>query len=452
MSKVSLIVPVYNVEKYLDECLSSIVNQTLRDIEIICVNDGSTDASLSIIKKYASIDNRIKVIDKLNTGYGHSMNCGLKKATGEYVGIVESDDFADPNMFEELYDAAISNVAEVVKSNYYEYAEKNKIYIENLLGLGYNVIYKPIEKPKTFFVAASIWSGLYKRSFLFGNSIYFNETPGASYQDTSFSFKVFSCATRLLLVKNAYLNYRINNMDSSVNSGTKVFCICDEFTEIRRFLSNRVNDKIKMSGIQFALKFKDYMWNYNRLASAYQYAFLLRITEEFNDDQINGCLNTELLNETEKLDLLEILNNINGFFIRTAKDYRDSRLANCATLNNRIYYSALVECIKAFRNVIIYGAGGYGKRIAEKLMKLEERPNLLCFAVSEIKNNPKQIEGINVVSIYELCAYRSNSIVVVATKEQYQYDIISTLKSLDFENIVSLDEKLINAIRKYNGF
>jgi glycosyltransferase involved in cell wall biosynthesis len=107
MPKVSIIVPIYNVEKYLRECLDSIVKQTLKDIEIVCVNDGSTDSSLDIIKEYAEKDERVKYIDKPNSGYGISMNQGLDKAQGEYIGIVESDDFIKPEMFEELYNLAL---------------------------------------------------------------------------------------------------------------------------------------------------------------------------------------------------------------------------------------------------------------------------------------------------------------------------------------------------------
>ena len=101
--KVSILVPICNVERYLRECLNSLVNQTLREIEIICINDGSTDSSLSIIREYERRDERIVVIDKPNSGYGDSMNKGIELARGEYIGIVESDDFASLNMFETLY-------------------------------------------------------------------------------------------------------------------------------------------------------------------------------------------------------------------------------------------------------------------------------------------------------------------------------------------------------------
>ena len=95
MPKVSVLVPIYTVEKYLRQCLDSLINQTLEDIEIICINDGSTDSSPEIIKEFQAKDVRIKVINKENSGYGASMNMGVDMATGEYIGIVESDDYAE---------------------------------------------------------------------------------------------------------------------------------------------------------------------------------------------------------------------------------------------------------------------------------------------------------------------------------------------------------------------
>ena len=96
---ISILVPICNVEKFLDRCLQSLVNQTIDNIEIICINDGSTDISLNIIKRFADKDKRIIVLDKVNTGYGDSMNRGLEIAKGEYIGIVESDDYTEPEMF-----------------------------------------------------------------------------------------------------------------------------------------------------------------------------------------------------------------------------------------------------------------------------------------------------------------------------------------------------------------
>ncbi len=126
MCKVSILVPVYNVEAYLPKCLDSLIGQTLREIEIICIDDGSTDRSGEILDEYAEKDKRIRVVHQDNGGYGKAMNAGLHFAQGEYIGVVESDDFAAPEMFSQLYKAAVQNRAQIVKSNYYRYWDKPK--------------------------------------------------------------------------------------------------------------------------------------------------------------------------------------------------------------------------------------------------------------------------------------------------------------------------------------
>lgn len=122
---VSVLVPICNVEKYLDECLSSLQKQTLKDIEIICINDGSTDSSLDIINKFASEDPRFVVIDKPNSGYGDSMNRGLETAKGKYISILESDDFLDADALEYMAAEAESRQVEVFKCNFWLYWSKS---------------------------------------------------------------------------------------------------------------------------------------------------------------------------------------------------------------------------------------------------------------------------------------------------------------------------------------
>ena len=182
MPKVSVLVPVYNVERYLRECLDSIVNQTLKDIEIICINDGSTDSSLSILEEYAKNDSRIKIIDKSNSGYGISMNIGLDNATGDYVGIIESDDFADLGMFETLYNMAVENKVDLVKSDWYCYWTKNNSDIKaNAISKELsNRVFSTKDEPFVLKMQPAIWSGIYKREFLKENDVRFLETPGAS--------------------------------------------------------------------------------------------------------------------------------------------------------------------------------------------------------------------------------------------------------------------------------
>lgn len=118
MPAVSVLVPCYNVEKYIRQCLDSVVGQTLTDMEIICLNDGSTDGTLAILQEYAAKDSRVHIIDKPNSGYGDGMNKGLGAATGEYIGIVESDDWAEADMFESLYTLAKEHDCDMVKSGW----------------------------------------------------------------------------------------------------------------------------------------------------------------------------------------------------------------------------------------------------------------------------------------------------------------------------------------------
>jgi glycosyltransferase involved in cell wall biosynthesis len=447
MPKVSVIVPIYNVENYLRECLESIVNQTLEDIEIICVNDGSTDSSLSIIEEYASKDRRIKVINKTNSGYGHSMNMGLSHSIGDYIGIVESDDFAAPEMFQKLYDAAQKNDAEVVKSNFFEYRSEpigKKLY-ENLVGCPYYSVFSPTDEQTIFFALPSIWSGLYKRSFLVENRIQFLETSGASYQDTSFAFKVWASAKRVFLLRDALLFYRKDNMDSSVNSAAKVFCICDEYEEIEKFMDSHPSKKEKLTSLAFAMKFRAYKWNYNRLASVFQYAFLLKMNEQFNKTKKEEMIHTNYLSELENKEVLDIIYNPDQYFKETAKGYLDDRLFINSTLNQQIYKKVFLETIGKYQKIIVFGAGAIGKKVTAKIME-ENIGNFYCFAVSNKAVNPETIFGYPVHSINNLGEHINDSIVIIAVKERDQYEIIRTLKSLQFKNIVSIDSKLLNTL------
>lgn len=280
---VSIVMPIYNASNFLKESLGGLVQQTLKNIEIICVNDGSTDDSLSIMKRYAFNDSRIKIIDKPNSGYGNTMNEGMKIATGEYVGILEPDDFCDSNMFEKLYCAAQNNGADVVKSNYYEYStQKNENqFFEVLSGLEYNKVTSAEENEQIIFRRPCIWSAIYRRSMLKENHIVFNETPGASYQDTAFAFKVWVSAKKVLFVKEAYLHYRIDNENSSVKSSGKIFSICDEFQSMQAFLNEDKRKKDKYSKILQVLKLDSYTWNLNRIAPEFQETFRDQIALDY---------------------------------------------------------------------------------------------------------------------------------------------------------------------------
>ena len=276
MPKLSIVVPVCNAQKYLNECLDSILNQTLRDIEVICVDDGSKDESGAMLDGYAARDPRIRVIHKANTGYGHSMNCGFDIATGEYLGIVESDDWVDPDMFEKLCHAADMTKADVVKSNFYFYYGE-PVHRDEFFGVVpvrlCGRVFRPLddvdlEKVDFWNGKPSIWSAIYRKDFIRENRIRFNETLGASYQDASFNFKVWACAERVFCLDRAFLHYRQDNAGSSVNASTsKVYCVRDEYDEMERFIAGHGTDGVLLDHIMNRLRFDSYMWNIDRLKS-----------------------------------------------------------------------------------------------------------------------------------------------------------------------------------------
>ncbi len=288
MPKVSILVPVYNTSNYLKECLDSLVGQTLPDIEIIVINDGSTDNSLDIIQEYASKDDRIRIIDKENSGYGASMNRGLGAATGEYIGIVESDDFVKLEMFEELYEIASKNDLDIVKSDFYSYFSKNKISKKAGNVSSKNKVFSVKGNVSILKMLPSIWSAIYKKDFLFENNIRFLETKGASYQDTSFAFKTLACAKRIMFTNKAYVYYRSDNENSSVKSKSKIFAICDEFDEITKFLNKNPEIKSIVNSEKLKIQFNRYKWNLLRIEPAFRGEFVEKFKETFKVFCDNG--------------------------------------------------------------------------------------------------------------------------------------------------------------------
>ena len=315
---VSIVVPVCNVQKYLRQCLDSLTDQTLQDIQIICIDDGSTDDSLSILQEYGSRDSRMEIISKPNAGYGHTMNMGFAAAKGEYVGIVESDDFAEIDMFEKMYNLAKSNDADVVKSNFFQYTTNtipdNDPIVDNLAACRFSEAFDPLQDQNIFLTQPAIWSALYKRSFLEKEKISFLETPGASFQDTSFNFKVFAAAKRVVLTDDAFLHYRIDNANSSVKSLKKVFCICDEYQEIWEYASSNpeIFDALKCRIPQ--IQFGGYLWNLERLTPALQYQFYEKFVEEFQTFRDKGLLNKDYFDQIAWEKLNGMLADPKGYF------------------------------------------------------------------------------------------------------------------------------------------
>ena len=221
------------------------------------------------------------------------MNIGLQQARGEYVVIVESDDFINQDMCESLYTIAKDNIADIISARFFLH-ENGRDIISNLGERKiYDLVFAPRFEKNIWTDSMQVWSCIYRREFLIGNSIWFNETPGASYQDTAFVIKATVCADRMMFIKDAFLHYRTDNVSSSVHSKDKVFCICDEFQEVWGF----INKRPELHGfLQYKVaveQYMRYMWNYKRLADDCRGAFLNRMIKDFRELADQGLLERE---------------------------------------------------------------------------------------------------------------------------------------------------------------
>lgn len=303
--KVSVIVPVYNNQEYVVTCMDSLVSQTLRDIEIICINDGSTDNSSKVLHSYADRDARVVVVDKENGGYGVGINTGLDLARGKYVTILESDDFADLDMLETLYNCAEAFDLEVVRANFYLYWAK-KLKNDRLLELfGAHECDRVIdpsvkENQHCFYVQPALWSAIYRTDFIRGNNLRLLETPGAAYQDTAFNFKIWACAKRVMFVYKPFVHYRQDNEASSINNPGKVNNICLEYAEIRRWLKEERSDlRGALAPVATKMMCDAYTWNTGRVAEEFRVPFAKRFGEELAAAEAAGEFDPSLFEPGE---------------------------------------------------------------------------------------------------------------------------------------------------------
>lgn len=218
---VSVVVPIYKVERYLRQCLDSILGQTLKDLEIILVDDGSPDACPAIVDAYAAADPRVVALHQANGGYGKAVNAGIARARGRYIGIIESDDWIEPDMYAKLLARAEETGADVVKCGFYKYDSTQPPALQNVPWTGCmqdlfsapDHPFRPVDWPPVFAYHASLWSNLYRAGLLKG--IRLIESPGAAYQDMPFIMEVLSKAASMSVVKEYLLHYRMEQAQGS---------------------------------------------------------------------------------------------------------------------------------------------------------------------------------------------------------------------------------------------
>lgn len=216
---ITLIIPIYNVGPYLRQCLDSVTNQTIKSIEIVCVNDGSTDDSLEIVREYMSRDNRIKLIDKENRGYGAAMNDGLAIAQGEYVGIVEPDDYIDVSMYETLLGIMLSSSEKIdfAKGSWYECSDDGEIItkVDPYKDFPEETPIDVRKHERILLKHPSTQMGLYRKAFLDEHGIRYKEVPGAGWVDNPFMLQTMFFSGKIAVTRKPLYYYRTARPGSS---------------------------------------------------------------------------------------------------------------------------------------------------------------------------------------------------------------------------------------------
>lgn len=353
--KVSVITPIYNVSSYLPQCINSLKSQTLDAVEFICIDDGSTDNSLEILTKLVDDDSRFVIITKPNQGYGATMNLGLSIAQGEYIGIVESDDYADPQMFERLYALAHEHDVDICKSSFYSFSSEDAQRL--VQGVKERYRDKPFNQfddawHSAFNAVPSIWSAIYRRAFLLENDISFVESPGASFQDTGFVLKSWLAMSSGFFSSEAFLHYRVGRQGSSVASRDKALRVCEEYADVRAWLDRRPGNNTDATMALNARKVETYRWNARRLRGENCITFLSHIHDEFRMDQEEGLLSFSMMSPVDRSFVKELLEMPDALTSQTlAENWKATREAEPTHVSQK---HALVSIVIPIYNVSDY--------------------------------------------------------------------------------------------------
>jgi glycosyltransferase involved in cell wall biosynthesis len=312
--KVSVIIPVYNCEKYLKQCLDSVTGQTLKEIEIICVDDGSTDTSLQILKQFENGDSRIKVIQQKNAGAGAARNNGLSVAKGEYLSFLDSDDFFEPDMLEKAYNQAKHGSAQVVvfgSDQYYEETDEFKSVSWTLRKAAlppYRPMYFRTFTDNVFKVFVGwAWDKLFERKFVQEHELKFQEQRTSN--DLLFVFSAVVLADRIEIVDEALAHQRRNTSTSLSNTREKSWkCFYYALTELKNTLiKNNLYYELEQDYINYALHFS--LWNYETIVGDKKVEMLHKLKDEWLDELgISGKTEEYFYNKKEYKKYLDLGN------------------------------------------------------------------------------------------------------------------------------------------------
>lgn len=429
MTKVSVIMPSLNVAEYIEECMDSIIGQTLNDIEIICIDAGSTDGTWEILEGYKNAPaygNKIRLYHSDIKSYGYQVNLGIKLARGDYIAVMETDDFADDHMYKDLVETALLNDADAVRANCkWFWTDKNgqRYYIaHNLWSRGdkrYNTMLDPGLNAYLYEQDYSLWKGIYKREFIIKNKIWLNETYGASYQDIGFMMKFFTYAEKVFYLDRSFYRYRCDRENSSTSSMHSLHYAKQEFETL-------------MDDPGFWNKVRCKQGVYRRMASSFmaEYAKALTMAAYDTDSAYLSAdygwfcmvLNTAIKRSEFNIDYMP--NSTREDFELLLNDYKS--YASKVKERNDLYRKKMDPYLKIIgsRELIIFGAGTYGKNAIQCFLNERIKPVVI------FDNNEKLWgEAFLNISIVKPEHITENQCVIIAAK-YHGAEIVAQLKDM----------------------
>ncbi len=330
--KISIIIPIYNVEKYLQQCLESVINQTLEDIEIICVNDGSTDGSQKILEEYSYKDKRIKIINKKNAGLGAARNTGLEYANGEYIGFVDSDDWIDTTMYEKLYkNAKFYNsdivICQIRVVNEFDELSYSPYYDLECFNDDFKNCVFDYKKTKDFITKINVnaYNKIFKTKFIREINAKFPE--GLIFEDNPFFYYTYLNADNISIVKNYLYFHRVNRQGSIITEASKKFFDTIEINNQIMKIFSKIPNYEEYEKLLLNRKITTIMHRYTQVSNEYRQEFFKLIKADFKKMDLKGNILDSLSIEVKNNYLSIIASN-------SPKEFELSKQINQLILEN----------------------------------------------------------------------------------------------------------------------
>ncbi len=431
MPKITVIVTIHNAEKYLRECIDSVIAQSFQDIEILCMDGGSTDQSPKILREYATKDHRIRIINDTNTSYGHKVNEGIRQAKGEYISVLESDDMYQVTMLEKLYYIAEKYHPDYVNADYLNFFDIDgkrrfipvKMYKEEDYG-------KLLESQKHLEDMRQIlryWTGIFRRDFLIQKNIKMNESPGASFQDMSFRFLTSALAETTYHLEEPVYLYRIDNPGSSVYNPKKAVVIADEFDFLKEELIKRKIENISIWKHFYIWKYNDFYGNLCRFGKEARKALFIRCYNELDKDR---ALLESSKGETYSVVLADLLGKSQEeIWTDIGRRFQNNQ--------DRENYIKKIFSVSKQDGIIIFGCGIRGKRALTDIEFLGAKEQISYLTDNMEALWGSQLEDYFIISPEETIKRCPNALYLIANK-YYANDIYKQLQSygVDKERLV----------------